>query len=56
MTETTAVHHEEWYDGVVIDYDAYEKKHDILYDGEEESCKFDLILDLLTGDLQISLV
>ena len=50
VTETNC---EEWYHGVVIDYDACEKKHDIQYDGEEESCKFDLILDLLTGDLQI---
>ena len=53
VRETNAVYHEEWYHGVVIDYDACKKKHDILYDGEEESCKFDLVLGLLTGDLQI---
>ena len=43
----------EWYHGTIVDYDALEKKHEIRYDYEEESCKFDLILDLLNGDLEV---
>lgn len=52
VAEMNAVCHE-WYDGIVIDYDACEKRHGIQYDGEVKSCKLELILDMLTGDLQI---
>ena len=38
---------------MVVDYDTYTKAHEVLYDEEEESCFFDLILDLLNGDLKV---
>ena len=38
----------QWYD-----YDTYTKAHQVLYDEEEESYFFDLILDLLNGDLKV---
>ncbi len=44
----------EWFDGTIVGYDSIDKKHEIRYDGETEHCKFDLILDLLNGDLLIS--
>ena len=42
----------EWYGGIILDYDSTEKKHLIQYVGEAETCKFDLILDVLIVDLQ----
>ena len=42
-----------WYNSMEVDYDKYTKGHEILYDEEEESCFFDLILDLLNGDLKV---
>ena len=41
------------YNGMVVDYDTYTKVHEVLYDEEEESCFFGLILDLLNGDLKV---
>ena len=43
----------EWYHGTVVDYDALKKKYEIKYDDEENSCKFNLVLDLLNGDLKV---
>ena len=36
-----------WYNGFVLGYIPSSKTHEIKYEGEEEHCKFDLILDLL---------
>ncbi len=36
-----------WYDGTVIGYCNSSKTHKIVYEGEEESCNFDLLVDLL---------
>lgn len=42
-----------WYNGFVVGYIPSSKTHEIKYEGEEEHCKFDLILDLLNGDLKV---
>lgn len=34
-------------------YDAVSKTHELVYQGEEEHCYFDLTLDLLSGDLKV---
>ena len=43
----------EWYHGTIVNYDAVEKEHKIQYDNEEDFCSFDLVLDLLSGDLEV---
>ena len=42
-----------WYHGSVIGYDMATKTHEIVYEGEEEHCYFDITLDLLKGDLKV---
>ena len=44
---------EHWYYGNVIGYDAVTKLHEVIYDGEEEHCRFDLTQDLILGDLKL---
>ncbi len=41
----------EWYHGTIVNYDAVEKEHKM--DNEEDFCSFDLVLDLLSGDLEV---
>ena len=42
-----------WYHGTVLNFDAATGNHEIIYDGEEEHCHFDLTVDLLSGDLKV---
>ena len=42
-----------WYTGTVVDYCSTSKTHEILYDDEDEKYNFDLIIDLINGDLII---
>jgi len=42
-----------WYYGNVVGYNSSEKIHEIMYEGEEENCFFDLSIDIANGDLQI---
>ena len=42
---------EQWYSGIVIDYNTVTKLHEISYNGEVEHCHFDLMQDLIAGDL-----
>ena len=42
-----------WYCGKVISYDPATKTHEIAYESEDEHCHFDVMLDLLTGDMTI---
>ena len=42
-----------WYSGTVLHYDMATKTHEIMYEGEEEYCYFDLTLDILNGDLKV---
>ena len=42
-----------WYTGTVLEYDCHVKTHEILYDGEQDHCFFDLTMDLINGDLNI---
>ena len=42
-----------WYTGFVVDYDTTAKLHEVVYDGEEEHCYFNLMEDLLQNDLMI---
>lgn len=44
---------EHWYYGNVMGYNAITKLHEVIYDGEEEHCHFDLTQDLILGDLKI---
>lgn len=43
----------QWFNGTVISYDPDSKLHEVEYESEEEHCNFDLILDLLNGDLKV---
>ena len=42
---------ERWYNGTIIDCNPFTKLHEVSYHGEEENCFFDLIQDLIAGDL-----
>ena len=42
---------ERWYNGIIIDYNPFTELHEVSYHGEEEHCFFDLIQDLIAGDL-----
>lgn len=42
-----------WYSGTVISYNPATKTHEISYEGEDEHCHFDILLDLLTRDLKV---
>ena len=48
-------HEAEWYCGSIVGYDPSTKLFEITYDGEDNSCNFDIILDLIFGDLVIAL-
>lgn len=45
---------EKWYSGSVVDYDLGSKVHEVVYDGEQDHCFYDLKIDLLNGDLKIT--
>ena len=51
--ELEETHEEHWYYGCVIGYDVATKLHEVIYDGEEEHCHFDLTQDLIMGDLKV---
>lgn len=53
--ELEDTHEPEWYHGSVVAYDPSTKFFEIAYDGEEGTCNFDIILDLILGDLIIAL-
>ena len=42
-----------WYTGTVVEYSCQDKTHCLKYDGESEYCHFDLIIDMILGDLII---
>jgi hypothetical protein len=42
---------EKWFSGFVITYNAQTKEHEIVYDGEEDHCYFNLFEDIAQGDL-----
>ena len=44
---------EKWYKGQVIAYDEGTQEYEIEYDGEEESCKFDLAIDCAMGYIKM---
>ena len=46
---------EQWYIGNVISYNTVSKLHEISYNGEDKHCHFDLIQDLISGDLIVKL-
>ena len=39
-----------WYNGTIV---KYEKMHEVKYENEIDQYKFDLILDILSGDLEV---
>ena len=43
----------QWYNGTIINYDPVEKKHVVEYDDEPDQHNYDLILDILSGDLVV---
>ena len=43
----------QWYDGTIVKYDPLEKKHKVKYKNETDQYKFDVILDMLSGDLEV---
>jgi len=47
-------HEAEWYCASIVGYDPSTKLFEITYDCEEDSCNFDIILDLILGDLVIA--
>ena len=51
--ELEDTHLERWYSGVVVDYDPVSKLHTIKYDGEEDSCQFDITVDYILGDVVV---
>ena len=44
---------EKWFPGLIISYSPRSCLHEISYEGEEEHCYFNLIEDLLKGDLVV---
>lgn len=42
-----------WYDGIIVNYDASTQTHEIAYDYEDESCHFDITIDIANGDLLV---
>ena len=42
-----------WFYGNVLSYNCSSSVHEVLYDGEDEACFFDLMEDLKSGDLQL---
>ena len=43
----------EWFGGFVIAYDEKTNLHEVVYEGEQEHCHFNLLEDLLTEDLRV---
>ena len=42
-----------WFTGSIVQYDASTNTHEIVYDGEDEHCYFDIAIDLVNGDLKV---
>ena len=42
-----------WYSGMVLDYNAVNKVHTVMYNSEEDECYFHLASDILNGDLKV---
>ena len=51
--ESEDTHAEKWYTGTVVEYDSASKFHTIKCDGEADQCQFDLIVDIIIGDLVV---
>ena len=45
----------EWYTGSIVGYNSATKLFELSYDGEVDTCNFDVILDIILGDLVIAL-
>ncbi len=45
------IQNDTWYEGTIIDYSVSDKTHCVEYNGEEELCYFDLLIDFLAGDI-----
>ena len=43
----------EWFRGFVVAYNKTTSLHEVAYEGEQEHCHFNLIEDLLAGDLKL---
>ena len=52
--ELKDTHLEKRYSGTVVDYDPVTKLYTIMYDGEEDHCQFDIIVDYILGDLVVA--
>ena len=39
--------------GTIVNYNTSRKTHELVYDGEEEHCFFNLSIDIVNGDLEI---
>ncbi len=44
---------EKWYEGFVLTYNPQTQLHTVVYDGESENCYFNLMDDVLLGDLKL---
>lgn len=44
---------EQWYYGSILGYDAATKLHELIYDGEVDHCYFDIVQDLIMGELKV---
>ena len=42
-----------WFTGSIVQYDASTNTHEIVYDGEDKHCYFDIAIDLVNGDLKV---
>jgi len=43
----------QWYFGRIVNYDSTTKFFEIAYNEEEETCHFDIVLDLILGDIVV---
>ncbi len=50
-----SVSHDEdrWFEGSVLDYDPVNRTHTVAYDSESDLCSFNLMEDILSGDLKV---
>ena len=53
--ENEDTHEPEWYAGSIVGYNCATKLLELAYDGETDTCNFDVILDIILGDLVIVL-
>lgn len=51
--ELEETHESKWFFGHIVNYDSSTKLYEIAYVEEEEHCNFDIVLDLLLGDIDI---